>query len=46
VSHHQNVGQNHSLLIDNKSLENVAKLKYFGITVTDQNFIHKELKAA
>jgi hypothetical protein len=31
VSRQQNVGQSHSLLLDNKSIENVAKFKYLGI---------------
>jgi hypothetical protein len=45
VSHHQNVGKNHSLLIIDKSLENVAQFKYVGTTAKNQTFIHKELRA-
>jgi hypothetical protein len=43
VSLNQNVGQNHKLLIANKSVENVTNFKYLGITVTNQSRIHDEV---
>jgi hypothetical protein len=44
LSHQENVGHNHDLLNDNKCLENMAKFRKLGTTVTNQNFIHKEIK--
>jgi hypothetical protein len=39
------VERNHNINIVNKLFTNVAKVKYFGETVTDQNYIYEELKS-
>jgi hypothetical protein len=44
LSHHQNAGKNHDIRIANRFFENVAQLKHFGTTVTDQNLIQEEIK--
>jgi hypothetical protein len=42
LSRHQNVDKNRD--IANRSFENVSQFKYLGTTVTNQNFIQKEIK--
>jgi hypothetical protein len=44
LSRHQNAWQNHSIEIGDRSFENVAKFKYLGTTVTNQNLIQEEIK--
>jgi hypothetical protein len=36
MSFHQNAEQNHNIKILNKSSENVAEFKYFGMTIKNQ----------
>jgi hypothetical protein len=45
MSRHQNVGQNHTVKMAGTSIENVAKLRYLGTTVTNQNLINEEIKS-
>jgi len=40
-SRDQNVGKNHNMKTDNKSLEIVEQFKYFGTTLTDLNSFHE-----
>jgi hypothetical protein len=45
MSHHKNAEQSHNIRIANRSFENVAKFRYLGMTLTDQNLINEELRA-
>jgi sorting nexin-29 len=43
MSHSQNIGQKRSIKVENRSFEDVAKFKYLGTTLTDQNCMHEEI---
>jgi hypothetical protein len=45
VFRHLNSGQNQNIRRANELFENVTKLKYLGMTLTDQNDIHDEIKS-
>jgi hypothetical protein len=45
MSHHLNSGQNQNIRVGNELFENVAKLKDLGMTLTNQNDIHDEIKS-
>jgi hypothetical protein len=41
---HQTTGLHYYVKTANKSFRNVSWFKYLGMTVTHQNYIHKEIK--
>jgi hypothetical protein len=45
MSRHQTAGQSNYIWVANKSIEKVAKFKYLGSTLTDQNCIHEEIRS-
>jgi hypothetical protein len=45
MSCHPNSGQNQNIRIANKLFENVSRFKYLGMTLTNQNDIHDEIKS-
>jgi hypothetical protein len=45
MSRHPNSGQNQNIRIANESFEKVAKFKYLGTTLTNQNDIRDEIKS-
>jgi site-specific DNA-adenine methylase len=44
MSRHSNSGQNQKTRAVNESFESVAKFRYLGMTLTNQNYIHDETK--
>jgi hypothetical protein len=45
MSRHPNSGQNQNIRIANESFEKVAKFKFLGTTLTNQNDIRDEIKS-
>jgi hypothetical protein len=45
VSRRQKAGQMQSIEIGNRAFKSVAKFKYLGTILTDQNCIHEEIKS-
>ena len=44
TSRHQNVIQKQNIVIGNLLFENVEKFRYLGVTVTNTNDMHEEIK--
>jgi hypothetical protein len=46
MSRHQTAGQSNYIRVANKSFEKVAKFKYLGATLMDQNCIQEEIRSS
>jgi hypothetical protein len=44
LSRQQNSWQNHDIMRDNRSFEDVVQLKCFGTTVPNQNLVQEEIE--
>jgi hypothetical protein len=44
MSRDQNAGRSHDIKFDNSSSDCIEQLKYFGITLTNPNYIQEELE--
>jgi hypothetical protein len=45
MTHSQKEGRKRSINIPNRSFEDVGKFRYLGTTLTDQNYVHEEIKS-
>jgi hypothetical protein len=45
MSRSRKTGQKYSIKVANRSFEDVAKFKYLGTTLTDQNHMHEEINS-
>jgi hypothetical protein len=45
MSRHETAGQSNDIRVANQSFEKMAKFKYLGSTLTDQNCIHEEIRS-
>jgi len=45
MSRDRNVRRSYSIKTDNSSIESVEEFKYLGTNLTNQNYVHKEIKS-
>jgi L-lysine 2,3-aminomutase len=46
MSRHYNAGQQHNIKLTNRCFENVEKFKNLGTIITNQSWIHREIKSS